>query len=118
MTAVNLNGLPVVNLEGLSVKPYAVQVFTDLARGKEFTTLFYRRKEASLDTVLAFAQGVVEDARRAGLTLTGPVKVELSPFGENFRCHLAVPVSLAVPVKENNSDAGLVKENNRDKEAG
>lgn len=69
MTAVVHGGAAQV-VGSLTVKPYAVQVFTDFERGKEFTTLFYRRKEARLQTVLAFVQDVLEGIAQAGLIVS------------------------------------------------
>jgi len=85
-----------LNLDALTVKPYGVSVFTDRERGKEFTTLFYRKKDSRLETALVFITEVLAGISAAGFTLTGSIKVQLSPFGEAFRCHLEVSVKEAI----------------------
>lgn len=87
--------MPSLNLDTLTLKPYGVQVFTDRERGREFTTLFFRRKDSRLETALAFISDVLADVAQAGLTVGGLVKVQLSPQGQNFRCHLEVSVKEA-----------------------
>lgn len=84
-------------LSRLQIKPYAVEIFADLERGKAFATFHYRHKKpGTLSTQLALITNVVADLTRAGYLIMGDITPSLAPSfagdGNRYRIHLKVSV--------------------------
>ena len=81
---------------GLTIHPYAVEVFIDLERGKSFTTLHYRRESRERDVVLALIEQVLDDLARVGLPLTKPAKIAFRPGGPSSEPQYTLYMEAAV----------------------
>ena len=85
-------------LPRLKIKPYAVEIFADMERGKAFATFHYRHKKpGTLATQLTLITNVVADLTRAGYLILGDITPSLAPSmagdGTHYRIHLKVPVA-------------------------
>lgn len=85
-------------LPRLKIKPYAVELYADLERGKLFVKLSFRHKKPGpLAAQLALVTDVLANLASAGYVILDTIDLRLAPSmadgGTSYRIHLSVPVA-------------------------
>ena len=62
----------------LTIRPVAVEHYTDLLRGRRIVRLCYRRRDVTQARALSFVADVISDVTRAGLVVTADVEAAIS----------------------------------------
>ena len=86
------DSLPLSDSLHLDPAPYAVELFCDLDRSKQFPTLHYRRESRDRAVALALVPAVLDDLARAGLILTEPLAVKIITANGPYTCYVEAVV--------------------------